>query len=81
LESIKKDLVFDLREEGNVTIPVEEYKRLVSSDERLQILQKMRIHDVMTKSYASRETQDYVLGDAVQEAWEIKEKGGAMPDD
>lgn len=81
MESMKKDLVFDLREEGNVTIPVEEYKRLVSSEERLHILQKMRIHEAMTKSYASRETQDYVLGEPVLEAWEAKEKGGVLLDD
>jgi hypothetical protein len=81
MESMKKDLVFDLREEGCVSIPAEEYKRLAACEDRLSILQKMRVNNIMTKSYASLETQDFVLGDPVLEAWDAKKKGGILLDE
>lgn len=60
--------ILQLRQDDVVAVPLDQYKRLISSDIRLEILRQKRlneIRDVREGGYLSLRDDDYLLGDAV----------------
>ena len=80
MESNKKDIAFDLRDSGTVTIPIERFVELVDCETRLSVLQQSRIREIITTSYQSISDRDFILGKPVMDEWERKqavERGNA----
>ena len=80
MESDKKDIIFDLRDSGTVTITIEQFVHLVSCEARLSILQQTRVAEIMERGSAYRQQSDYVLGKPVMDAWSKRDEGGLEKD-
>lgn len=73
MESDKRNIVFDLRDSGTVTIPIERYEELIDCETRLTILRQSRIREIITTSYQSISDEDFILGKPVMDEWERKQ--------
>ena len=73
MESDKRNIVFDPRDSGTVTIPIERLVELVDCETRLSVLQQNRIHEIITTTYQSVSERDFILGKPVMDEWERKQ--------
>lgn len=73
MESDKRNIVFDPRDSGTVTIPIERLVELVDCETRLSVLQQNRIREIITTTYQSVSERDFILGKPVMDEWERKQ--------
>ena len=73
MESDKRNIVFDPRDSGTVTIPIECLVELVDCETRLNVLRQSRIREIITTSYQSISDRDFILGKPVMDEWERKQ--------